>query len=250
MKCNNLIQSIKVIHNKLSYFLEKCFRGDPICIRLLKKVQKWIFVSPVVPLFPVVAMLLIYVFPRFEDQFLRNRQDMTKVAVQVAIQILHIYDRDVKNGKLSLHAAQDLVKEELRKLRYNGNEYFWIHDINSIILMHPFSLSLEGTDASEIQDQNGKKVFAEMVTLCKTFDRGFVNYIWPKPEFSKPIPKISYVQIFRPWGWIIGSGVYIDDVKSESLSFKLRIFSVITVFFLFSSIVQISGNRKKDEIND
>ena len=102
---------------------------------------------------------------------------------------------------------------EIKELRYNEKEYFWINDINLKMIMHPINPKLDNQDLSEKKDPNGKFLFKEMVNIVNKNDAGYVDYMWPGPGEEKPVPKISYVKGFKPWGWVIGTGVYVDDVK-------------------------------------
>jgi methyl-accepting chemotaxis protein len=83
------------------------------------------------------------------------------------------------------------------------------------MIMHPTNPKLEGQNLSAIRDPDGFAVFNEMVAIAKSKGAGMVNYRWPKPGASEPVAKTSYVKLFEPWGWIIGSGVYVDDVQAE-----------------------------------
>ena len=118
-----------------------------------------------------------------------------------------------------LEAAEKQFKkdamEAIGSLRFGrfGKDYFWINDINNQMVMHPIKPSLNGKDLSDMKDSNGKYFFREFVRVCKENGAGFVDYLWPKPDFDKPVPKLSYVKLFDKWGWIVGTGVYLDDVN-------------------------------------
>ena len=111
--------------------------------------------------------------------------------------------------------AQQRALEAVRTLRYSGNEYFWVNDMQTKVLMHPIVRDMEGKDQSERKDPNGKRIFVEFVNVVKQSGEGFVDYLWPKPGHDKPVPKVSYVKGFAPWGWVIGSGVYVDNVQAQ-----------------------------------
>src|SRR3546814_14176845 len=83
------------------------------------------------------------------------------------------------------------------------------------MVMHPTNPKLEGQNLSAIRDPNGFALFNEMVAIAKAKGAGMVDYLWPKPGAEAPVAKTSYVTLFEPWGWIIGSGVYVDDVQAE-----------------------------------
>jgi methyl-accepting chemotaxis protein len=80
--------------------------------------------------------------------------------------------------------------------------------------MHPIKPELVGRDMSDLQDANGVKLYAEFVKVVQASGAGFVGYLWPKPGNAAPVPKVSYVKGFAPWGWVIGSGVYVDTVDA------------------------------------
>jgi methyl-accepting chemotaxis protein len=79
---------------------------------------------------------------------------------------------------------------------------------------------LDGKDLTDNKDPNGKYLFREFVRVAKEKGAGFVDYMWPKPGESTPVPKISYVKLYQPWGWIIGSGVYVDDIAKDIASLR------------------------------
>jgi methyl-accepting chemotaxis protein len=107
-----------------------------------------------------------------------------------------------------------MAKEAVKSMRYEEKEYFWILDMDATMVMHPFKSKLDGQDVSGMKDANGKKLFLAMVEEVKKSEAGYVNYDWPKPGEEKPLPKGSYVKGYQAWGWIIGSGIYLDDVDA------------------------------------
>ncbi|MBI9092993.1 MAG: cache domain-containing protein [Desulfobacterium sp.] len=142
----------------------------------------------------------------------------------------------------------------IKNLRYGeGNkEYFWIHDMDTKMVMHPINPDLEGKDLKGIKDPDGNHLFTEMVNVCKENGEGYVEYIWPKPGEKVPVPKISYVKLFKPLGWIVGTGVYVDDIQksiaakeaelkeqvTSSILMQLGlIFVVIAVFIVITLVV-------------
>jgi methyl-accepting chemotaxis protein len=86
------------------------------------------------------------------------------------------------------------------------------------MVMHPFKPELDGKDLSQNTDPTGKRLFVEFVRVVKERGEGLVDYQWPKPGSSAPAPKVSYVKGFAPWGWVIGSGIYVDDVQARTAS--------------------------------
>ena len=109
---------------------------------------------------------------------------------------------------------QRLALTTIKALRYNTDDYFWINDSHPMMVMHPFKPELDGKDLSDFKDPNGKKLFVEFAKVCREKQEGTVKYLWPKPGHDAPVEKLSYVKLFEPWDWIIGTGIYIDDIRT------------------------------------
>jgi methyl-accepting chemotaxis protein len=139
----------------------------------------------------------------------------TQHVVQSAAGVLTYFQGLEAAGTLTREQAQKQAMEAIRGLRYGKDDYFWINDLGPKMIMHPTNPKLEGQDLSGLKDPDGKFLFNEMVAVAKAKGAGMVDYRWPKPGASDPVPKVSYVQLFQPWNWIVGSGVYIDDMQAE-----------------------------------
>ncbi len=116
---------------------------------------------------------------------------------------------------LSTEALQYRLKSIINASRYGTNGYFWVNDINAVIVTHPIKPQLNGRDMIDYKDKGGKRIFFEFAKVAKQNGDGYVDYVWPKPGFEKPQPKVSYVKLFKPYGWVIGTGAYVDDVTSK-----------------------------------
>ena len=110
--------------------------------------------------------------------------------------------------------------ETMRDLLFNGDEYFWINDLDNIMIMHPTTPSLEGKDVSGLKDKKGNFFLRDMTTLARDKGEGFYTYYWHKQNSEIPLPKVSFVMQFKPWGWIIGSGIFVDDVEAQVTAFR------------------------------
>ena len=111
--------------------------------------------------------------------------------------------------------AQKRAAERIGKLRYGNGDYFWINDLAPRMVMHPVKPELNGQDLANMKDPNGKRLFVEFAETVKRQGSGVVDYQWPKPGKDAPQPKLSYVTGFQPWGWVIGTGVYVDDLQAQ-----------------------------------
>ncbi len=185
----------------------------------------------------ITLIILLYFMPLVEEKMLDGKKEGVKNVVDVAFGTFYEYETLVKDGKISREDAQKQLAERIRSLRYRDNDYFWINNMSQIMIMHPIKPALEGVDLTDNKDPNGKFLFREFVAVCKSRGAGFVDYMWPKPGEQKPVPKISYVRLYEPWGWIIGSGIYIDDVRQDvnRLRFYMLagtlVFTILTILF-------------------
>ncbi|NHQ88468.1 methyl-accepting chemotaxis protein [Iodobacter sp. HSC-16F04] len=151
----------------------------------------------------------------FKDEMLSSRKDKVRNLAEAAQTIVAHFEQQSRDGKMDQPTAQGAALQALRAIRYDKKEYFWVNDLSPKMLMHPMKPELEGKDLSQLKDPNGKALFLEMVQVVKSTGEGFVSYQWSKPGSTRPVDKISYVQGFSPWGWVIGTGVYIDDVEAK-----------------------------------
>jgi len=164
-----------------------------------------------------------------KDLLLEERQSSVRQAVETTHGILVYYQELAAKGTMSEADAKRNALDAIKSLRYNGSEYFWINDMQSKMVMHPIKPELNGTDQTEMKDPTGKHLFVEIVNTVKATGAGFLMYQWPKPGSEKPVPKVSYVKGFAPWGWIIGSGVYIDTVDAAFWK-RLSTFTIAALF--------------------
>jgi methyl-accepting chemotaxis protein len=148
------------------------------------------------------------------SHLLSERRQKTQSLVEVPYSIIAEHYKMETDGKLSRAEAQKRALEAIRAVRYEGSNYFWINDLHPTMVMHPMKPELEGKDLTDYKDPTGKALFVEMVGAAQTPSGSFVYYMWPKPGRDKPVQKLSFVKAFEPWGWIIGTGIYIDDVDA------------------------------------
>ena len=163
----------------------------------------------------MVSGILFYLLPLVEKKLLDEKKNATKNVVEVAYTLVASYEAKVKSGELKLEEAQKRAIASVKTLRYEGNEYYFINDVNGIMVMHAMKQELDGKNVMGEKDSDGKLMFREMVDVCKSKGEGFVDYYWPKPNETKPSPKLTFVKAFTQWGWVIGTGIYIDDVNAE-----------------------------------
>lgn len=158
------------------------------------------------------AILISVSLMSLKENLLEDRKQKTKHVVETVHSFLHYYYELESTGKLSRDEAQKAASAAIENLRYDQDEYFWINDMNAAMVMHPIKPSLNGKNLSTLKDANGKQIFTEFVRVVKQSGEGYVGYLWPKPGHEEPQAKISYVKGFAPWGWIVGNGIYLNDM--------------------------------------
>ncbi len=156
------------------------------------------------------------------EQLMHDRQEKVRSLVESAQSVVLHYEKEAAEGKLQAAEAQRLASDAIRNMRYDKTEYFWINDRNAVIVMHPIRADLVGKDLSQFTDKNGKRIFSEFARVVGAQGSGYVDYVWPKPGSDTPIPKLSYVTGTPQWGWVIGSGIYVDDVEAIFRANALR----------------------------
>jgi len=169
-----------------------------------------VIASALAGIFVLAAVFLV----TERDIILEERKNAVRQNVEIAHGLLTHFHAQVGQGHLSEDEAKQRALTAIKGLRYSGSEYFWINDMHPRMVMHAIKAELDGKDLSENKDPTGKRLFVEFVNTVKASGAGFVFYMWPKPDSDQPVQKLSYVKGFQPWGWVVGSGVYIDTVNA------------------------------------
>ncbi len=165
----------------------------------------------------VIAIFAI-ILPAYERQILDRKREMIRELTHSAVSILVEYESEERAGTLTREQAQREAITRLRYLRYgeDGKDYFWVTDRRPRMIMHPYRPDLEGADLSAFADPAGKLLFVEMVQTVSVRGDGFVEYVWQwKDDPARIVPKLSHIRAFPAWGWVVGTGIYLEDVRHE-----------------------------------
>ncbi|MGX5720720.1 methyl-accepting chemotaxis protein [Shinella zoogloeoides] len=164
----------------------------------------------------IFAVALVYSLYHYQEAMVAERKSKLAAMDESMLTLFKHYHELEVAGTLTREEAQTRAKDAVRALRYEDSGYFWINDMNAVIVMHPIKPALDGTDQSGMADPTGKHIFTEFVKAVKASPTGqdFVDYYWPKPGFEEPVLKYSHVAGFAPWGWVVGTGVYADDLAA------------------------------------
>jgi methyl-accepting chemotaxis protein len=173
-----------------------------------------------------LAILTLQSVRVLEARMLAEREAKVRAVVETVHGVLAQYGRLAADGRIAEDEARRAALETLKALRYEGREYFWVNDLHPRMVMHPTRPELDGKDLTDEADPSGKRLFVEFVATVRRGGAGFVPYLWPKPGSSEPVRKVSYVKLFAPWGWVVGSGLYLDDLDAAVRAEALRVVAV------------------------
>jgi len=179
-------------------------------------------------------------------------EDLTNLGVSI---LSHFYSMETE-GKLTRSQAQRQAMSLIRDLRFGpeGRDYYWINDKTPTLLVHPFRPDLERADLSSESTGEFLSLFETFVTIAEEQQEGFTRYQWQYyGEADQVASKISYIKYFEPWEWIIGTGLYIDDVEKAAQSQRnINVIFVITVIQLLLAafvVYKILMRRKQAPSN-
>lgn len=175
----------------------------------------------------VFVLCIMVIAVRIQQITMAEKKKEMKGLVQTAITSLAYYEAAHARGEMSLKEAQQHAMNVLKNARYGEGNYFWIIDTAPKMIMHPYKPELDNTEIGSYTDAHGTAVYQNMVAVCTQRGEGYVQYWWPRPGQETPLKKISYVTLYRPWNWIIGTGTYFEDLFREILSIRF-----ITIGFI------------------
>lgn len=228
---------------------------------VLNKKFNTFFFSIVLPSILAIGLFLLSIFgimlPSFEKNLMDRKKEMIRELVNAAWSVADDYNRQYVDGTLSKTEAQERAARQISQMRYGkeNKDYYWIIDMQPTMIMHPYRNELVNQDLSEYKDPKGKKLFVEAVELVKKQDDGFIRYMWQwKDDPDRIVPKLSYVKAFQPWNWVIGTGIYIEDVKEEINQLEKRLIHIsilitVIIIAILSYIIRQSlriENERKD----
>lgn len=188
-----------------------------------------------------IAVLTADVLISERGMITEERQNAVKQTVEVAHSIAAHYQALAVQGKMSEAQAKQSAIAAIKSIRYGAEDYVWINDLHPTMIMHPMKPALDGKDLTENKDPTGKHLFVEMANIVKAKNEGFVFYMWPMPGKDDPVQKVSFVKGFKEWGWVLGSGVYINTIdaiiQERLILFSLIAFGIGLVLFFIGTVI-------------
>jgi PAS domain S-box-containing protein len=193
-----------------------------------------------------IATAFGFFIPLLENNMMQGRKDTTQELAHSVWTLLQSYAEMVPE-QATLYEAQASAIYHIRQLRYGpeGKDYFWINDMHPTMIMHPYRTELEGTDVSDYQDPNGVNLFVEFVKTVENQKSGFVEYQWWWQDSERVEDKISFIRGFEPWGWVVGTGLYLDDVKAEISLLKNRMVTAASLLIVVVGLLVLFMTRQR-----
>ncbi len=225
--------------------------------------QQWlkfvlgIILPSLLAIFIAIGSIYLVIIPSFEKSFLESKRELIRELTKVAWGIMELYEKQEGLGNLTRKQAQGKAIAEIEHLRYGDElkDYFWISDMTPRLIMHPYSKELIGTDLGSYEDSSGKRVFMEIIETVAEAESGFIDYFWNKKYTTEQdVPKLSYVKKFEPWDWVVGTGVFLDDVEAKTEQITDRLTKMIygtviafTLLLLYVTHHSLAIERKRQQ---
>lgn len=183
------------------------------------------------------GLIVLYIIPTVNKEIESRTVMKLRELVDLPMSEINRQYALSQSGAKSVADAQKDALEIIKNFRYSEVEYFWINDYDGIMQMHAAKPQLDQTNVLEMQDPDGKYIFREFIEIVKAEGSGVVKYQWPKPGKDEPQPKISFVKGFKEWNWIIGTGVYADDLKAIQRDIYIKVVAVAVVIIICSILL-------------
>lgn len=229
--------------------------------------ENWVFnfrivLPSILSIFIFLSFIFLYIVPTIGEVLLNKKKEMIQELANTASSVIHFYIDLEKQGDLSRTEAQKIAIAELRKMRYGfmAKDYYWITDMHPFMIMHPYRPELEGQDLTNYRDKkdkSGKTLFKDAVDLVQLQGHGYLTYRWQwMDEENTSALKLSYVLKIDDWEWILGTGIYINDIEVElntintellTVSLVLSTLLLLLLLFMVAQSRQMENRRRNAE---
>ncbi len=207
---------------------------------------------------PAILVILLYVvsfsvifLPMVERGFMDRKKEMIMELTNSTWSVVDEFHREAQREALTEEEARQMAINKVEAIRYGeeAKDYFWITDMVPVMVMHPYRQDLNGLDVSDYTDPQGIRLFAESIRAVQDGGDGYIDYWWQwKDDSTRIVPKLSYVKEFEPWGWVIGTGIYLEDVKEEIKVIRGRLIRITLLFLVLVSIIVLYIMRQSLKI--
>jgi PAS domain S-box-containing protein len=217
-------------------------------------------------LIPTGLMFFLFVYfsyfvvlPFVETHLMHQKRQMLRSMTTGVSSLFDEYRKKAESGDMTDHEARARALEAVRSIRFGpeGKDYFWVNDRSVVVLMHPYQPELVGKSLRDYTDASGRRVFNDALDMVERSGEGFFDYLWQwQDDPSRTVAKLSYLKLYQPWGWVLGTGLYVEDVHSEIavLTRKLLwllmgvvVVSMLFCFYVFHQSLAVDDKRRRAE---
>jgi signal-transduction protein with cAMP-binding, CBS, and nucleotidyltransferase domain len=213
------------------------------------------FLSIVLPSFLAISLFIVSIYvvilPVFKNNVMEAKKEMISELTNTAWSLIDEYHQEYKDSVIGEDEAMRLAALRVQRMRYGegSKDYFWIIDTQPTMVMHPYRTDLINSNLSNYTDPRGNKLFVEAVEIVAGNNKGFIDYYWQwKDDSTRIVPKLSYVKAFKPWGWIIGTGVYLEDVRNEIKMLQSNFLRLVLLIIFIIALILIYIIRQSHKI--
>jgi methyl-accepting chemotaxis protein len=208
--------------------------------KIFNKIMAMMFAFIVI----VFLALLFLVRPSIKEQITETKRHEIQSVVQSAVEVADYFYDLFERGVLSEQEARERAYAALASIHYQNDEYIFTYDAEGVVVSHGANPELIGRKLLDIEDVNGVKFAQEFLRIAKEEGSGFTRYHWPKKGETEPSPKLSYVEMYEPWGLIVGTGVYIDDIDDSMSALDTSVYIALAVMIAAGLLISYYIGRR------
>ena len=195
----------------------------------------------------ILAFLLFFYYS-FSTSLEQEKKAQSKNLVESSLGIVNYYHQKYLANELTLEQAKTYAGNILSSATYGDNGYIWVNSNVGTIIVQPYIPSLIGKNMFDWQDSTGKFIFRDFAYLAQQ-GGGWINYSWPKQGSKTEHPKIAYVANFKPWGWLVGSGIYLDEMENDIIWAVAKTSGILVFgFILFITLAILMINHLVNQL--
>lgn len=183
----------------------------------------------------LLVLCLVALF-QLKDGMMEDRKQKIVNLVDVGIGIVNYHHQLSASGKVLEEDAKNAARESLRSLRYGKDDYYFGTDTSGVYVLHGGNQSNEGKSAIDTRDANGTYLIRELIAAAQA-GGGFVEYWFPRAGQQTPELKLGYSKLHGSWNWVIGTGIYIDDVDAAYRESALLLGAISLLLLVLLSVV-------------
>lgn len=190
-----------------------------------------------------IIAFLVFFYYSFSTSLEQEKKAQSKNLVESSLGIINFYHQKYLANEMTLEQAQKSAGNILSSATYGENGYIWVNSNAGVIIVQPYIPKLIGKNMHDWQDSMGQYIFRQFAYLAQQ-GGGWITYSWPKQGSKTEHPKIAYVESFAPWGWLIGSGIYLDEMQNDILWAVAKTSGILVFgFLLFMTTAMLMINR-------